>query len=372
MNTLKLISGAVPLPAFFPDATYGAIRAGSFDDVLRAGLYGCEMNSYHLMSRPGAKVIKSLGGLHGFTGYSGAILTDSGGFQLYSLIRENAEYGEIRDREIIFRPDRGSEKLTFTPEKCIQAQFQYGSDIMMALDMCTHPDDPPEVQRRSVELTVRWGERCRAEFDKLVRQRKGQPAPKLFGVVQGGSDPELRMECGQRLEAIGFDGYGFGGWPLDADGKFRPDLLKMAADAMPDGKVKYAMGLGRPEEIAQCVQMGYSLFDCVIPTREARHQRLYVFREGCATREGVRRADGKFYRYHYAMDPEHCRDPRPVDDKCDCELCRSHSRAYLHHLFKVGDPKAMQLATAHNLRFYGRLMELLRDGTGSADGGIDD
>ena len=161
MNHLDTPAGRVPLPAFFPDATYGAIRAGSFDDVYRADLHGCEMNSYHLMTKPGAKLIKSLGGLHGFTGYKGAILTDSGGFQLYSLIRENSDYGEIRDKEIIFRPDRGKEKITFTPEKCIQVQFQYGSDIMMALDMCTHPDDPPEVQRRSVELTVKWGERCK-------------------------------------------------------------------------------------------------------------------------------------------------------------------------------------------------------------------
>nr|AMP53146.1 queuine tRNA-ribosyltransferase [uncultured bacterium] len=135
----------------------------------------------------------------------------------------------------------------------------------------------------------------------------------------------------------------------------------MAADAMPDHKIKYAMGLGRPEEIVQCVQMGYSLFDCVIPTREARHQRLYVFADGCETPDGVRRADGKFYRFHYTMDDKHARDGRPVDENCDCELCRRHSRAYLQHLFKVNDPSAMRLATAHNLRFYGRVMELLRD-----------
>ena len=361
MKYLETPSGRVPLPAFFPDATYAAVRAADFGAVEDAGLYGCEMNSYHLMTKPGAKLVKALGGLHGFSGYGGVILTDSGGFQLYSLIRENPEYGEIREKEIIFRPDRGREKLSFTPEKCIQAQFQYGSDVMMALDMCTHPEDPPEVQRRSVELTVAWSRRCRTEFDKLAAQRKDGRRPLLFGIVQGGSDPELRMECGRRLEEIGFDGYGFGGWPLGANGELRPDVLKMAADAMPDGKIKYAMGLGKPEEIVKCVQMGYSLFDCVIPTREARHQRLYVFAEGCESREGVRRPDGRFYRFHYAMDDKHARDPRPVDENCDCALCRRHSRAYLHHLFRVNDPSAMRLATAHNLRFYGRLMELLRD-----------
>ena len=358
MKYLDTPADRIPLPAFFPDATYGAIRAADFDDVYRAGLHGCEMNSYHLMTKPGARLIKSLGGLHGFTGYRGAILTDSGGFQLYSLIRENPDYGEIRDREIIFRPDRGRERITFTPEKCIQAQFQYGSDIMMALDMCTHPDDPPDVQRRSVELTVRWGERCRAEFDKLTASRSG-PRPLLFGIVQGGSDPKLRLDCGRRLEEIGFDGYGFGGWPLDASGAFRLDILKMAADAMPDGKVKYAMGLGKPEEIAALVGMGYRLFDCVIPTREARHQRLYVFNPGMDTPDGVRAPEGRFYKYHYAMDDRHVRDGGPVDPTCDCALCRNHSRAYLRHLFKVNDPGAMRLATAHNLRFYGRLMELL-------------
>ena len=135
----------------------------------------------------------------------------------------------------------------------------------------------------------------------------------------------------------------------------------MAADAMPDNKIKYAMGLGKPEEIVMCVNMGYSLFDCVIPTREARHQRLYVFNEGCDTPEGVRRADGKFYKYHDAMDDKHVRDGGPIDPTCDCELCRNHSRAYLHHLFKMNDPQAMHLATAHNLRFYGRLLQLLRN-----------
>jgi queuine tRNA-ribosyltransferase len=350
----KLITraGEISLPAFFPDATYGAVRAGSFEDVYASGLLGLEMNSYHLMSKPGAKLIKSLGGLHGFTGYKGAILTDSGGFQLYSLIRENPAYGEIRDNEIIFRPDLGSEKLIFTPEKCIQAQFQYGSDIIMALDMCTSPDDPYEVQKRSVDLTIKWGARCRAEYDKLF---KGKPSrPIIFGIVQGGQFEDLRKRCGEELEEIGFDGYGFGGWPIDAKGQLREDILRMAADAMPDGKIKYAMGLGKPEEIVTCVGMGYQLFDCVIPTREARHQRLYVFQPGAGLHE-------KFYKHMYIMDDKYCRDSRPVDEECDCALCRNHSRAYLHHLFRMNDPAAMRLATAHNLRFYGRLMERLRD-----------
>ncbi len=359
MKTLSTRHGEVLLPAFFPDATHGAIRATGFEDAATAGTQGLVMNSYHLFNRPGPKLIKALGGLHGFTGYRGPILTDSGGFQLFSLIRENPAYGEIRDNEIIFRPDMGSEKLVFTPEKCIQAQMQYGADILMALDVCTHPDDPDDVQRRGVRLTLKWAERCRKEFDKLTKGMKDE-RPKLFAIVQGGSDRALRMECGQGLQQIGFDGYGFGGWPLDSSGKLRDDILQAAADAMPDDLPKYAMGLGTPEEIVRCVDMGYSLFDCVIPTREARHQRLYVFKEGLETPDGVRSQGGKFYSFYYALDEVHRRNGGPVDPNCGCPLCKGHSRAYLHHLFKAGDSQAYRLATAHNLRFYARLMELIR------------
>lgn len=358
MPELITAHGSVRLPAFFPDATYGAVRCTPFEDVRSRGLV---MNSYHLYNRPGPRLIQSLGGLHAFTGFDGVLLTDSGGFQLFSLIRENSAYGEIRESEILFRPDMGKEKLIFTPEKCIQAQFRYMSDIMMCLDVCTSPDDSFEVQRRSVDLTVKWAKRCKEEYETQLRARRirGQ-RPLLFGIVQGGQYRDLRLECGKRLEEIGFDGYGFGGWPLDSEGHLREDILQDAADAMPDGKVKYAMGLGRPEEIVKLVKMGYNLFDCVIPTREARHQRLYVFREGMETREGVLRPEGDFFRYHRALDEENARDARPVDENCDCALCRSHSRAYLYHLFKTEDPQALRYSTAHNLRFYERLMELLR------------
>lgn len=357
MNVLHTRRGDVPLPGFFPDATYGAIRAAGFEDVENAGLSGVVMNAYHLYNRPGARLIKSLGGLHAFTGYQGTILTDSGGFQLFSLIRENPAYGEIRDKEIIFRPERGADKLIYTPEKCVGAQIQYGSDIIMALDVCTHPEDAADVQARSVDLTIKWGERCRKAFDSLVKP--GDERPLLFGIVQGGADPEERLRCGRALSEIGFDGYGFGGWPMGADGQLRDDVLQAAANAMPDGFPKYAMGLGRPEEIVRCVNMGYSLFDCVIPTREARHQRLYAFRPGMATPGGIQSGE-RFYDFHYALDEKHVRDGSPVDEGCDCALCRRHSKAYLYHLFKSGDPSALRLSTAHNLRFYGRLMTLLR------------
>lgn len=356
----KLITphGELELPAFFPDATYGAVRATSMAQAEATGTPGMVMNTYHLYNRPGARLIKSLGGLHKFTSWPRTILTDSGGFQLFSLIRENPAYGEIRRNEIVFRPERGNEKMTFTPEKCVQSQMQFGSDIMMALDVCTHPDDPAKAQEDSVDATIRWGARCREEYDRLTRRMDSDNKPLLFGIVQGGADRELRLRCGRELEDIGFDGYGFGGWPLDSEGRMRYDILQAAADAMPDNKVKYAMGLGRPEEIVKLVEMGYSLFDCVIPTREARHQRLYAFKPGMDNPDGVR--SGDFYKFIYILDDKHCRDDSSLDESCDCELCRRYPRAYLHHLFKVGDSQAYALATIHNLRFYARMMEFLR------------
>ena len=358
VKELVLPFGTLKLPAFFPDATLGVVRCLDAEDALAARCPGLEMNTWHLYNRPGAKLVKAAGGLRSFTGWQGAILTDSGGFQLYSQIRENPDYGEIREKEILFRPDLKGEKVHYTPEKCIQAQFNYSSDIMMALDLCTHPSDPIEAQERSVYLTVKWGARCREEYDRLVKNVKG-PRPLLFGIVQGGADRELRMKCGEELEKIGFDGYGFGGWPTDENGKLYKEVLQMAADAMPDSKVKYAMGVGRPEEIAFLYRMGYSLFDCVIPSREARHMRLYAFLPGQDTAEGVTREDGKFYRFVYIMDEAHTRDFSPIDLTCDCPVCRKYSKAFLQHLFRVGDSAAMRLATIHNLRFYSRLMEKL-------------
>ena len=358
MAELLTRRGAIPLPAFLPDATRGAIRAAPIEDVRAAGLFGVVMNAHHLSNRPGAAAIKALGGLHRFTGFDGPILTDSGGFQLYSLLRENPKRGEVRDGEVVFRREGDGKKAIYTPEKCVQAQARFGSDILMALDACTHPDDPPEAQRVSVERTVKWARRCRDEFDRIYENREGHPL--LFGIVQGGGDRDLRSECGERLRAIGFDGYGFGGWPLGGDGSFRRDILRMAADAMDDRLPKYAMGLGRPEEIVELVGMGYSLFDCVIPTREARHHRLYRFREGMATPEGIRRGSVAFYEHVYILDDRHAREAGPIEEGCDCPICAGRSRAYLHHLLKLDDPQGLRYCTAHNLRFYGRLMELLR------------
>ncbi|MCL2197932.1 MAG: tRNA guanosine(34) transglycosylase Tgt [Defluviitaleaceae bacterium] len=345
MSKLILPHGEVTLPAFFPDGTRGVVRCVDSTDLENCGVQGIVMNAYHLMTKPGATTIKAVGGLNKFTGWKRPIITDSGGFQVFSLLRENASMGEIRPNEIIFRRD--GKKTVITPEKCITSQLAYGSDVLMALDYCTHPADPYEIQAKAVATTIRWGKKCMDTFANAKSKSR------LFGIIQGGNDKALRKECAEALIAMGYKSFGFGGWPLDEDGKLTEEILAYTAELMPAEGIKYAMGIGKPENIVACVRMGYNLFDCVIPTREARHNRLYVFNEA----HGV---DDNFYRYHYILDDEHRRDSRPVSEFCDCHTCTNYSRAYLRHLASIGDGLAARLATIHNLRFYTMLMERLR------------
>ena len=362
LRELTLLHGNVPLPAFFPDGTYGVVRAVDSNDLLSCHVRGLVMNSYHLLSKPGVGVLKKFNGIHAFTDWDRPILTDSGGFQVFSLIRDNPKYGEIRRKEIVFRPDGGKDKLIFSPEKCIASQFAYASDVMMCLDYCTHPDDSYEINAFSVDVTIEWAKRCKQEYAKQMAIRKIPEArrPLLFGIIQGGGYFDLREKCAKALIGMGFDGYGFGGWPVDGSGGLIEDILAYTASLMPDGLPKYGMGIGKPDGIIKCHAMGYNLFDCVVPTREARHNRLYVF-------DNDPSGPTLEYKHYYILDDKHIRDESPVSGQCDCLLCQKYSRAYLYHLYKVGDSSAYRLATMHNLRFYTQLMERLRE-KGGADG----
>ena len=356
LNTLKLNHGIVPLPSFFPDGTHGVVRCVDSKDLVDCHVSGLVMNSYHLLSKPGLSVLRKFKGLHAFSGWDKPIITDSGGFQVFSLIRENPKYGEICNNEIIFRPDRGNRKIILTPEKSIASQFIYGSDVMMCLDYCTHPDDSYETNAFSVDVTIKWAKRCKQEYENQLTMRKipKERRPLLFGIIQGGSFFDLREKCADALKEIGFDGYGFGGWPVNGKGELIEDVLAFTASLMPDETPKYGMGLGKPDGIIKCFNMGYNLFDCVIPTREARHNRLYVFESDLS-------ADSLAYKHHYILDEKHIRDTSPISELCDCLTCRKYSKAYLYHLYKVGDSLAYRLATIHNLRFYTQLMEKLRE-----------
>ena len=359
VDTLALRHGLVSLPAFFPDGTYGVVRCVDSDDLYDCRVPGLVMNGFHLLSKPGVSVLRQFKGVNSFSGWDRPILTDSGGFQVFSLIRQNPKYGEVRKNELIFRPDGSDKKIILTPEKSIQFQFTCGSDVMVCLDYCTHSEDSYELSKLSVDITVDWARRCKQEYDKQLSARKipYENRPLIFAVIQGGGYRDLRKTCTEKLIDIGFDGFGFGGWPVASDGALITDILEYTASLMPDDKVKYAMGLGKPDGIVACTRMGYNLFDCVIPTREARHNRLYVFDD----EDG----DDPFsYNRYYIMDDKYIRDNNPVSNSCDCLTCRKYSRAYLYHLYKIGDSLAYRLATIHNLRFYTMLMERIRGDVG--------
>ena len=348
----------LPVPTFLPDATRAGVRGASSEDLRRIGIEGVVVNAFHLLRRPGARVIQAAGGIHRFMDWDGPILSDSGGFQVWSLIRQDPNRGVIRDNEVIFREPSTGEKWNLTPERIIGLQFQLGSDIAVCLDDCTDAEAPEAEQERSVERTVRWARRSREEFDRQLAQRGGDERPRIFAVVQGGRSESLRRQCAAELATIGFDGYGFGGWPLEADGALLVDPLRWVAGSLPEAVPKHALGIGRPDHVVNAFSLGYSIFDCALPTRDARHGRLYAFRPGWQER---RPSPGDhFYRAVRILDPEYRVDHGPVEESCDCPLCSRHSAAYLHHLFKVGDLSAERLATLHNLRFYVRLFDLLR------------
>lgn len=358
-TSLLLNHGSLALPAFLPDATYGVVRATDARDLREAGIEALVMNVFYLVQRPGSSTVKALGGLHAMAAWDRPIITDSGGFQAYSLIRQNPALGRISDAGISFQPEGAERKLQLTPEKSVQLQLAYGADVVICLDDCTHVDDSEAEQRRSVERTIRWARRCRDEFDHQVRQRRmGDGRPLLFGVVQGGGDLELRRTCAEALLAIGFDGFGYGGWPLDASGKLLHDVLSYTRALIPPHLPMHALGVGHPESVVACARMGYQLFDSALPTRDARSGRLYAFTADPAA-PGFRLA-GRWFDVVYVADRKHIKASGPVSPGCDCHTCRLYPLGYLQHLHKAGETLFLRLATIHNLRFMARLMELLR------------
>jgi len=356
---IDLPHGALPLPAFLPDATLGVVRAVDSADIEATGIDALVMNTFHLMQHPGTSTIQALGGLHAMTGWRRPILTDSGGFQAYSLIREQPRLGALTDNGIVVQPEGMSRKLQLTPEKCVQLQVSYGADIVMCLDDCTHVDDPPAVQELSVRRTIAWAKRCRAEFDKLLAQKKqmAQP-PLLFAVVQGGASEELRTRCAEALLDIGFDGYGYGGWPLDAEGNLVTEMLDLTRRLIPAHLPLHGLGVGHPLNITAAAAMGYQTFDSALPTRDARRGRLYTF----TFAPHPSPLASPTFRFLYITDDKYIKDARPVEEGCDCLTCRRYSRGYLRHLYRANEAAFQRLATIHNLRFMARLMDALRHG----------
>lgn len=330
--------GDVATPAFMSVATYGAVRGVAADELRAIGAQIVLANTYHLHERPGEDVIQRLGGLHGFAGWDGPWLTDSGGYQVTSL----ADRMKLDEHGITFTSPLDGRRRELTPEKAIAIQEALGPDIAMVLDECQPmaPDDDGGEARRRVasacERTTRWAQRC--------ADARRRPDQAVFGIVQGGHHPDLRRASAEAIVAIGFDGYAHGGLGLGEQRGRRVELVGVANEALPVESPRYLMGLGRPEDLLDGVAAGIDLFDCVVPTRNARHGNLF-------TSEGVLSIRQSRYRD----------DPAPPDPDCDCPTCRTTSRAYLRHLIHTGESLGKRLATLHNLRFYLRLLERARD-----------
>lgn len=361
-GTLQTVHGGINFPAFLPDATLGVVRSLDASDLESVGISALVMNAYHLMQKPGTSTVHALGGIHRMAGWTSPILTDSGGFQAYSLIRQNPKWGKITDQGIRFRPEGSERELNLTPEKCVQIQLAYGADIVVCLDECTHADDSAEIQERSVARTIAWAKRCKAEWVRILQQRKigltDSPRPLLFGVVQGGGDASLRQHCADALLEIGFDGFGYGGWPLDKDNNLLTEMLHATREMIPQEFPLHALGVGHPVSIARCAAMGYSTFDSALPTRDARSGRLYVWQSDPQATD-LPNTDG-WLKSLYIDDEKHIKSDKPISPFCDCLTCTRYSAGYLRHLHKSGETLYFRLATLHNLRFMVRLMEHLR------------
>jgi queuine tRNA-ribosyltransferase len=324
--------GSVDTPAFMAVGTQATVKSLTREDLIAAGTRMVLANTYHLFLRPGVEAIAELGGLHRFMNWHGPILTDSGGFQVYSL----ADLRQVKDDGVLFRSHIDGAEHFFTPELVIAAQEKLGSDVAMVLDECPKLPSPRDVMERAVFRTVLWAERSRAA------ERRADQA--VFAIVQGGTDRELREHCARRLAALDFPGYAVGGLSVGEGREERMAAISYTLPFLPEGKPRYLMGVGAPEDLVEAVARGVDLFDCVMPTRNARNGMLFTSR-GKLTIKNAR----------------YSRDPLPLDPECDCYTCRHYSRAYLRHLYLAKEILSSHLNTIHNLRYINTLMLKMRE-----------
>lgn len=329
---LTFARGTVDTPAFMPVGTAGTVKGMSPEEVAATGAQICLGNTFHLMLRPGTAVIKQHGDLHDFMNWDKPILTDSGGFQVFSL----GELRKITEEGVTFRSPINGEKILLTPEKSMEVQRDLGSDIVMIFDECTPYPATPEEARSSMELSLRWAERS--------KKAHGDNPSALFGIIQGGMYEELRTISLEGLTNIGFDGYAIGGLSVGEPKHDMMRILDHIAPQMPSDKPRYLMGVGKPEDLVEAVRRGVDMFDCVMPTRNARNGHLFISTGVVKIRNAVHRTD-----------------TGPLDPECDCYTCQNYSRAYLHHLDRSNEMLGGRLNTIHNLHFYQKVMRDMRD-----------
>lgn len=351
----KTTTGKLNLPIFFPDATRAIVKTIDSEDIKNTKTLGILVNTYHLYKDLGKIVLKNHDGIRGFMSWKGGVISDSGGFQVMSLAKVGGSKGSVTDQGVTFQ-ERGK-KILLTPEKSIKFQMLLKPDMVVVLDDFTKSNATYGDAKETVKRTIVWAERSKNEFLKLCKNLNKNKRPYILGVVQGGSYPDLRKKCAKELAKIGFDGFGYGGWPMTEENFFDYQTAKLIADNTPEDYFLYGLGIGKPDEIVGCVDLGYHIFDCVLPTRDARHKRLYVYEAVSMEEINIRKP--KFYSYYVPNKEKHYHDNQPVSTACDCLLCRKYTRAYLAHLFRIEETTAMRLATIHNLRFYSILMEKL-------------
>lgn len=358
VGEIRTRKGSLATPFFMPDATRASVRGMTSAELLAVGVEALVVNTYHLFLQPGETLIREAGGIHRFMNWERPVLSDSGGYQVYSLIHKNPVLGHITEEGAEFRSILDGSKHLLTPERSIQIQFDLGVDMMVVLDD-PRPNDAPEQDIiAAVDRTVRWAKRCREEYDRQVVARglTDDDRPLLFGVVQGGMILAERKRCAEGLIAIGFDGYGLGGRHVDMEGQFLGELMATLASFIPEDSIRFALGVGKPEDIVRLHAVGWDMFDCVIPTREGRHGRLFLWRDDME----IDAEHLDFYETININNEQFTRDFTAVDASCDCTLCTKYTRAHVRHLFRVGEALAFRLASEHNLRFYMRLTEKLR------------
>jgi len=346
---------------FFPDATRAVIRCLDTSDIESTKTPGILVNTFHLWRELGHDVLEKFEGIGNFMDFHGGIISDSGGFQVMSVIKSGVMKGKVTDEGVVFYPSK-NKKVILTPEKSIDFQMKLKTDMVVVLDDFTDPKSGYEDAKKTVDRTIEWAKRSKDEFEKICKNKKlsKENRPYLLGVVQGGKFQDLRKYCAEELAKIGFDGFGFGGWPITEEGDFDMETAKTIAENTPEGYFLYGLGVGKPNEVVACAQLGYNIFDCVLPTRDARHGRLYVY--NAQSIKDIDITKPNFYSFYTPSKEKYFSDKTPVSAACDCLLCTKYSKAYLAHLFRIKDFTAGRLATIHNLRFYSILMEKIRTG----------
>jgi len=332
--------GVVQAPFFLPVGTQASVKALTQEALERLGAEIVLANTYHLYLRPGHELIRRLGGLHQFMSWPRAILTDSGGYQVFSL----SELRKVTDEGVRFRSHLDGSEHLLTPEKASEIQLALGSDISMVLDECIETPAPREIAEAALERTTSWARRAREYFRESARRNGAPPAQWQFGIVQGATFPELRRQSAGQLLDLDFPGYAVGGLAVGEPHEVTCAMTAEVTALLPKDRPRYLMGVGRPEQIADYVALGIDMMDCVLPTRAARHACLYTS-EGRVLIKNLRYAE----------------DQRPVDSNCSCGVCRRYSRAYLRHLFAAGEMTAAILATHHNVHFYLDIMRRIRE-----------